>query len=138
MRGQILLFYIDQMLKIYEAEDDELADDGKRHSSNSQYGFSGVIGKIAFECTPEKFRKRMAKNPDYCCWDYEKSDDELEEEQATYAPSVVLKKDEIKPIPAAAPSKKNVAVKPPKPIEYTVEDKQRSAIVLQKCLKMVI
>lgn len=145
MRGKILLHYIDQALKVYgEGEGPSY----KQEKSN-QYGFTGVINSIEFSCDPEKFRQRLAKNPDYANWDYEKSDDELEQEreEPKYMPTVVAvdaekkaeeekikeeeerRRKEIEKKKAAAAKKKN---------DWTYEDQRRAAIVMQKWMKMVI
>jgi hypothetical protein len=147
MRGQILLYYIDQALKIYA----EGEGPSYRKEKSSQYGFTGVINSIEFSCDPEKFRKRLAKNPDYENWDYEKSDDELEAErkEPQYIPTVVAidagkksddenkKKEEEERRRKEIEKKKAAAVKNRK-TDWTYEDQRRAAIVMQKWMKMVL
>lgn len=146
MRGHILLYYIDQALKIYGKGEGP----SYQKEQSTQYGFTGVIDSIQFNCDPEKFKKRMAKNPDYHNWDYEKSDDELEEEQAVpkYAPSFIdinpaqkstdHKKKEEEERQKAELKKKKAAAAIKRKTEWTYDDKRRAAIVVQKWMKMAI
>lgn len=92
----------------------------------------------------------MAKNPDYQNWDYEKSDDELEEEQSKpkYAPSVIdidpaqksieIRNKQEEEQQKAELLKKKAAAVAKRKTDWTYDDKRRAAIVMQKWMKMAI
>lgn len=74
MRGEILKFYIDSQLKILGTKDKGLTGAANVDLSTG-FGDDNVIDRLEFACTPEEFRKRMSKDPDYSHWVYEKLGD---------------------------------------------------------------
>lgn len=74
MRGEILKFYIDSMLKIVGSKDEGLK--AANVDLSTGFGDDNVIERLEFACTPEEFRQRMNQDPDYCHWEYEKLEEE--------------------------------------------------------------
>jgi len=69
MRGNILKYYVDQMLKIY-ADGEEVSIEDINKDKSTGYG-DHVIGFIEFVVLPSLFKSRMAKDPVYHNWKYE-------------------------------------------------------------------
>jgi len=74
MRGEILKFYIDSMLKILGTKD----AGGMKANVDLSTGFGdeNVVDRLEFACTPEEFRQRMSADPDYSTWYYEKLEED--------------------------------------------------------------
>lgn len=68
MRGEILKYYIDAMVRIL-GKDDTLQQ--AIMDAQTGFGADNVIERIEFSCTPEEFRARMSKDPNYANWEYE-------------------------------------------------------------------
>lgn len=75
MRGEILKFYIDSMLKIVGVKDAGGYGEAANVDLSTGFGDENVVERLEFACLPEEFRKRMSQDPDYCRWVYEKLDD---------------------------------------------------------------
>ena len=127
MRGKILMYYIDQMLKIYSKDQAQL----KRANIDQQTGFGQEISFINFKCTPEVFSKRMAKNPDYTNWEWEDEVKHAPKPLAAYRPSVQ---------PGQALSDVVELEKRERAHRKEISQKQMDAAVrvIQKCVRMLI
>lgn len=66
MRGEILKYYIDSSVRIL-GEHDTI----KNTDTQTGFGAGNVVDRIEFVCTPEAFRGRMSKDPNYANWEYE-------------------------------------------------------------------
>ena len=134
MRGQILKYYIDEVLRIYGVGED----------ASSQTGFGDhVIGRIEFACGPEQFKKKVKNNAEYENWEYEDSDDEEESTPHRYVPVVVqLGNSDLKSISPVKQDKDKIKNKKKatqaKKIDWTNEDRTRASIVMQKWWKMLV
>ena len=72
MRGEILKYFIDKMLKIYETEKkDEFQDeDDLGQHKDMGIGFGQKLDHIELACKPATFRRKMARDPNYHSWEY--------------------------------------------------------------------
>jgi len=134
MRGQILKYYIDEVLRIYGVGED----------ASSQTGFGDhVIGRIEFTCGPEQFKEKVKRNAEYENWEYEDSDDEQEPTPHKYVPVIVqLGNADPKSISPVKQDKAKIKNKKKatqaKKIAWTNEDRTRASIVMQKWWKMLV
>ena len=130
MRGQILKYYVDEMLRIYGVGED----------ASSQTGFGDhVIGRIEFACGPEQFKKKVKNNAEYENWEYEDSDDEAVPTPHRYVPVVVqLANSDLKPISPVKKDQNKKKSTQSKKIAWTNEDRIRASIVMQKWWKMLV
>ena len=70
MRGKILKYYIDKMLRLLDtprAQEFE-ENDVLGPSKDMGIGFGIQFDHIEIGCQPATFKRKMARDPDYCTW----------------------------------------------------------------------
>ena len=89
MRGDILKYYIDGQLNIYESPEDANLE----KLGDESTGFGAKIGHIQFKLQPDTFKRRMKKDKNFMDWVYETekvySGNETEEKRVVrYNPTI--------------------------------------------------